>query len=88
MFDAKLGKVNIVFDEIIGFESLLPHLPPSDIASFKCRQLITVLRVYSAKRLSRGVSLYKLLNDWLHRSRPHSTQEPTVYEADALSTAF
>ena len=47
---------------------------------------LVLFNAFNAERLPRGISLYQLLSDWLHRTRPFSNKEPTTYEADALST--
>ena len=47
---------------------------------------IVVFIVFDADPLARGISLYHLLGDWLHRPWPYANQAPTTYEADALST--
>ena len=47
-----------------------------------------ILNGFSADRLATSSSLYILISVWfhLHRHQLYSNQEPTMYEADALST--
>ena len=41
---------------------------------------------FSDERLANGKLLYQLISSWLHRHYPYWNQEPTAYEAEALST--
>ena len=63
---------------IIPFTSkLLPIL-------YQC--LIVFFYTFNGELLARGISLYQLLSDRLHRPWSYSYQVPIPYEAEALST--
>ena len=73
--------------EIMGFASSLLQqhkLPPSFIT---VKTSVSMLFKNSkAERRARGISMYQLLSDLLHRPWWYSNQGATAYEADALST--
>ena len=81
----KGGKEHLA--EFISFAHLsfskINHLQASSpsVLVFLC-----FFNIFNTKRLAWGNSLYQLLSDLLHRLWLYSNQEPTAYEADALST--